>query len=114
MALDATIEAMSKELVNEVLDRLRDEAIIKLDQDVLSPVISKHQLAKELCKSDKWVKDNIFENPRYSTDIQSMRDKGLIQMTSYGEKTRVVVNRKAIKKFLDEHSAELPWLEGVK
>lgn len=106
-------EAMSKELVNEVLDRLRDEAIIKLDQDVLSPVISKHQLAKELCKSDKWVKDNIFENPRYSTDIQSMLDEGLIQMTAYGEKTRVVVNREAIKEFLNEHSAELPWLEGV-
>jgi hypothetical protein len=45
MALDTMFEAMSKELVNEVLDRLRDEAIINLDQDVLSPVISQHQLA---------------------------------------------------------------------
>ncbi|QYY85556.1 DUF771 domain-containing protein [Pediococcus pentosaceus] len=109
-----SLSALISDIKKSILDDLRDEAIIKLDQDVLSPVISKHQLAKELCKSDKWVKDNIFENPRYSTDIQSMRDKGLIQMTAYGEKTRVIVNRKAIKKFLDEHSAELPWLEGVK
>lgn len=108
-----SLSALISDIKKSILDDLRDEAIIKLDQDVLSPVISKHQLAKELCKSDKWVKDNIFENPRYSTDIQSMLDEGLIQMTAYGEKTRVIVNRKAIKKFLDEHSAELPWLEGV-
>ena len=112
MALETMFENMSKALVNEVLEKLRSESVETIEES-LNPMISKHDLAKKLRKSDKWVKDNIFENPRYSTDIQSMLDEGLIQMTAYGEKTRVIVNRKAIKKFLDEHSAELPWLEGV-
>lgn len=111
MPLDTMFQSISNELVNEVLEKLRNESIEKME-DGINPMISKHGLAKELRKNDRWVKDYIIENPRYSTEIQSMIDAGLIQMKGYGEKTRVMINRKAIKDFLNKHSAELPWLEG--
>ncbi|KAF0522990.1 DUF771 domain-containing protein [Pediococcus pentosaceus] len=112
MALDTMFEAMSKELVNEVLDRLRDEAIIKLDQDVLSPVISQHQLAKELHKPDTWVHDNVLFNDRFKDELDEMKNSGAIQLKGGLQRTQVRVNRKAIKEFLQRHSNELPWLEG--
>lgn len=58
-------------------------------------------------KSSAWISRNIIDNPRYSKEIQMMRNHN--ELTGGGRGSNYLFRASSMAAFIDRHWSELPW-----